>query len=236
MGELPTDPALLDHLASSFVADGWSIKKLIRRIVTSQTYQQSSGANDLTASIDPENRFLWRMNRKRLRAEDIRDSLLSVSGQLELQHGGSNIKSGTDSEYGYEFTSVRRSVYVPVFRNTLPEIFEVFDFADPNIQRGMRSASTVSSQALLMMNHPFVIDQAQQAAKQLQKVPSLDDSGRIDRAYLQVVGRPPMELERQIALDLIAASDNNGSPDDKSRGLAMLYQVLFQCIDFRYLN
>jgi hypothetical protein len=236
MGDLPSDPDLLDHLASSFVQDGWSIKKLIRRIVTSRTYQQSSKSNELMASIDPENRFQWRMNRKRLRAEDIRDSLLSIAGQLDLRHGGSNIKSGTDSEYGYRFTSLRRSVYVPVFRNTLPEIFEVFDFADPNIQRGKRSSSTVSSQALLMMNHPFVIAQARRAAQELEKLPDLEDSSRVDRAYLQVVGRPPTDLETQIALDLIADSDNNGSLDGPSKGLAMLYQVLFQCIDFRYLN
>ncbi len=231
MGELPSDPRLLDHLASSFVRENWSVKRLIQRIVTSRTYRQSSAINPDSMAIDSDNRYLSRMNRKRLRAEDIRDSLLFVGGELDVRHGGSNIKPGTSREYGYSFDSVRRSVYVPVFRNTLPEIFEVFDFADPNIQHGKRSSSTVSSQALLMMNHPFVIDQATKAAEKSLSLEDLDVVGRIDLAYRQIVGRPPSKVETEIALDLIAASDNNDL-----RQLALLYQVLFQCVDFRYLN
>jgi hypothetical protein len=231
MGQLPTNPELLDHLASSFVRDGWSIKRLIHRIVTSRTYRQSSEDNHDSYSIDPDNRFVWRMNRKRLRAEDIRDSLLFIAGQLDVRHGGSNIKSGTKREYGYKFDSVRCSVYVPVFRNALPEIFEVFDFADPNIQNGERSSSTVSSQALLMMNHPFVMDQARGAAARNLENSDLQTNERIDLAYREVVGRPPTSVEAKIALDLISGSDHNDVEH-----LAMLYQVLFQCIDFRYMN
>lgn len=181
------------------------------------------------------------MNRKRLRAEDIRDSILWVAGDLESRHGGSTIKPGTKSEYGYQFTSTRRSVYVPVFRNTLPQIFEVFDFADPNIQRGQRSASIVSSQALLMMNHPFVIENARAAARNLLATPGLTRQQRIERAYQQVLARPPRETELRVAFDLLADFDHNeqrhSSPaTSQEQGLAMLYQVLFQCIDFRYLN
>jgi cytochrome c553 len=220
-GDLPSHPELLDHLASSFVADDWSIKRQIRRIVRSRTYQQSSNYREDGAAVDPENRLLWRMNRKRLLAEDIRDTLLMVSGELQSDHGGSTITPGTESEYGYQFTSPRRSVYVPVFRNALPEIFEVFDFADPNIQRGKRSSSTVSSQALFMMNHPFVIEQSRIAAARLAAASWDSEAAAIERAYLSVLGRPPTAAEAEIALDF----DH-----------AMLYQLLFQCIDFRYLK
>ncbi|MCP4891725.1 MAG: DUF1553 domain-containing protein, partial [Planctomycetaceae bacterium] len=154
MGALPSHPELLDHLAAQFVQQGWSIKRLIREIVLSRTYQMDSKASATAVLVDPENRWYWRMNRKRLSAESIRDSLLSIAGDLDLSYGGSNIKPGTTIEYGYEFTSTRRSVYVPVFRNHLPEVFEVFDFADPNTQSGSRAASAVASQSLWMMNHP----------------------------------------------------------------------------------
>ena len=233
MGESPTNPQLLDHLASSFVEQGWSPKKLIRDIVLSRVYQLSSESDASSARIDPENRLFWRMNRKRLRAEDIRDSLQSFAGTLDFEYGGPNIKDGTTSEYGYEFDSTRRSVYVPVFRNRLPEIFEVFDFADPNIQRGNRTSSTVASQALLMMNHPLVIRQARLASSNLLENSVSDTRARIHQAYLQVLGRPASDQELAVAVDLIASAGDDGADPT---GWAMLYQVLFQCIDFRFLD
>jgi cytochrome c553 len=233
MGQLPTHPELLDHLASSFTQHGWSIKQLIRQIVLSRVYQLSSRSELAAATVDPSNKLLWRMNRRRLRAEDIRDSLLLVSGSLDLAYGGSNIKEGTKSEYGYRFDSTRRSVYLPVFRNTLPEIFEVFDFADPNIQGGKRTSSTVASQALLMMNHPFVIQHCERAASNLLATSTSSIVERIGHAYLQVLGRAATEQELAVAIDLVGSTGQDGS--DPIRW-AMLYQVLFQCLDFRYLD
>jgi hypothetical protein len=191
------------------------------------------------------------MHRKRLRAEDIRDSLLLVSGTIDLRYGGPNLHAGTKSEYGYQFTSNRRSVYVPVFRNSLPEMFEVFDFADPNIQRGQRTSSTVASQALLLMNQPRIIDQCRRAAQRLLAVPNMETSDRIQHAYLQVLARPPTEAEMEVAIDLVDDHSENvsGQSDlgankkselnQRDRSIvrwAMLYQTLFQCIDFRYLE
>jgi hypothetical protein len=115
----------------------------------------------------------------------------------------------------------------------LPEIFEVFDFADPNIPLGRRTSSTVASQALLMMNHPWVIEQTRLAAsKLLEDVPS-DAPARIRHAHLQVLGRPPTEQEQAVAVDLIACLGEN---ETDSARWAMLYQVLYQCLDFRYLD
>ncbi len=209
------------------------MKKLVRNIVLSRVYQLSSESDPSSVRIDPENRLLWRMNRKRLRAEDIRDSLQLFAGALDFECGGPNIKDGTTSEYGYEFDSTRRSVYVPVFRNRLPEIFEVFDFADPNIQRGSRTSSTVASQALLLMNHPWVIHQAQLASGNLLENSAANMTARIRQAYLQVLGRPPSDQEHAVAVDLIASAGDDGVD---LAGWAMLYQVLFQCIDFRFLD
>lgn len=242
MGEPPSNPELLDYLASSFIADNWSVKSLIRKIALSRVYQMDT-ANDLRVgkgdakhldarSVDPDNMLMWRMNRKRLRAEDIRDAILFVSGSLDQKLQGSNIKPKTTTEYGYRFESTRRSVYVPVFRNTLPELFEVFDFADPNIQNGRRNASTVASQALIMMNHPFVITQSGLAADRLSKAADgFDDAGKIRYAFQQVLGRGPGTTELAISVDFIASSD----PDDSTRW-AMFYQTLFQSIDFRHLD
>jgi hypothetical protein len=232
-GARPTHPMLLDHLARSLMDEGWSIKKLVRQIVLSRVYRLSSRVDVDNHSVDPGNLMLWRMNRKRLRAEDIRDTLLFVAGSLDRRQGGPSIKDGTKSEYGYQFNQTRRSVYVPVFRNTLPEIFEVFDFADPNIQQGQRTASTIASQALLMMNHPFVIEQSRNAARAMPQHAQFDTISGVQHAYYQVLGRAPLAEEQEMSVEFIEGPD--ASVDRLSRW-AMLYQTLFQCVDFRYLN
>jgi len=231
-GDRPTHPALLDYLASSLIENGWSIKKLVREIVSSRAYQLSTQRADDAQALDPGNRLYGRRDRKRLLAEDIRDSILMAAGNLDLAVGGPTIKSGTSSEYGYQFKGRRRSVYVPVFRNRLPEIFEVFDFADPNIQGGSRSASNVASQALLMMNQPFVMEQAADAARRLENEYSGEKNVMLSRAYFEVLGREPREQERRVMMDLLATNDQPGGTSE----WALVYQLLFQCIDFRYLD
>ena len=233
MGDRPTHPELLDHLAATFMDDGWSVKQLIRRIMLSRAYRLGTDDRVAGSRNDPQNRLLWRMNRKRLDAEQIRDTLLQISGSLDEAMGGPNLKPGTSSEYGYAFQSMRRSVYVPVFRNTLPEIFEVFDFADPNIQRGKRTTSTISSQALLLMNHPLVIAQTRMAAEREIEAGSHSVGSHIETAYLKMLGRHPSAEEEMIAIEFLG----DLAEDEGSRNrLGMLYQALMQCVDFRYLN
>ena len=232
-GARPSHPLLLDHLARSFIDDRWSVKRLVKRIVMSRVYRLGTTHDQHNASVDPDNRWLWRMNRKRLRAEDIRDTLLFIGGTLDLTGGGPTIKAGTKIEYGYKFTGTRRSVYVPVFRNTLPEIFEVFDFADPNIQQGGRTESTIASQALLLMNHPIVYQQSTAAAEKMPEESQFDTVAGVQHAYYQVLGRPPRSAEQELAVDFV---DNPGGTPDRLARWAMLYQTLFQCVDFRYLN
>src|SRR5262249_35835756 len=129
-----------------------------------------------------------------------------------------------------------RSVYEPVFRNELPDLFEAFDFADPSMVVGRRTVSTVAPQALLLMNHPFIMEQARHAARRL--LSSQDDDGaRITRAYRLGLGRPPREGERRIALKFLAqARGGPGAAMDSEGAWAGLFQALFATIDFRYVD
>ena len=260
-GRRPTHPALLDHLASEFMASGWSIKQLIRRIMLSRVYQLDSSASPAAARLDPENKWLSHANHRRLSAEAIRDAMLSVSGGLDPRPFGPGIQAGTRTELGYDFASTRRSIYVPAFRNTLLDGFAVFDMANANLVTGRRSTSAVPTQALYLMNSPFVMDQAQQfAARVLSESAGGDLTRRVDTAYRMALGRPPTQRERHQAerylrVALRAAepgSAGTASPEKESGGERIagkravdparlaawtgLCHSLLACIDFRYLE
>jgi hypothetical protein len=228
-GERPSHPELLDYLAIRFVEQGWSVKKLIREMMLSHTYRLSSAANPQAAAIDPENRLLSRMNRRRLDAEAIRDTMLLVAGNLDRTMGGPTVKAGTKAERDYVFDDVRRSVYTPVFRNRLLELFDVFDFPDPNLVLGRRNVSTAATQALYLMNSPFVMNQARAAARLALAVDAADDV-RLDEAYRTTLGRLPTSPERELVFAYLAAA-----PDRLARREQM-YQVLFASMDFRYVD
>jgi hypothetical protein len=239
-GELPSHPELLDHLAIRFMEEGWSVKKLIREIVLSHTFQQGSGVPEdgfakpqAGGAVDPENRLLWRYHRRRLDAETLRDTMLAVSGQLDRAAYGNTVKTGTTVERDYVFEDTRRSVYTPIFRNRLLELFEVFDFPDPNIVAGRRNISTVPTQALYLMNSPFVMTQARHTAEKLLEAEELDDAKRLDSAYRSALGRLPTERERQIALAYLRGADTS---EQRVAAWERLCQTLFGCVDFRYVN
>jgi hypothetical protein len=252
-GEAPSHPELLDYLAARFVAEGWSVKKLIREIALSRTYQLSSAEAEVTrlsstrhpkpetrnkgqslltsaATIDAENRFLSRIHRRRLTAEQLRDSMLAISGQLKLEAGGQSYPASRVSDFGFEFAEPRRSVYAPVFRNALPEIFQAFDFAPSSMVTGRRNTSTVPTQALFLLNHPFVREQAQAAAKRLLTERISSDAARIDRAYCLTLGRSPSSNERALALRHLAAAN------EPTEAWTELFHALFASADFRYLD
>lgn len=243
MGETPSHPELLDYLAAQLVEQGWSVKKLVREIMLSRTYQlswkddfhespsdQSEIRGTRPSDLDPENRLLWRANRRRLDAECIRDTMLSVSGQLSDDRGGRSFKPGVSADYGFNFTEPRRSVYAPVFRNALPEIFEAFDFADPSTVVGARNASTVAPQALFLMNHPFVREQAKFAAERLTVKKFPNDETRILRAYRLSLGRSPTSGEIAVAKKLLS------SRPDMTEAWTDIFHALFASADFRYVN
>lgn len=234
VGEEPSHPELLDYLALQFQRDGWSIKKTLRRIVLSRTYQMSSRpGSSAAAKQDPENRLLSHTNRRRLEAECIRDTMLAVSGELDLTMYGPSFPTGRKADYGFRYDGNRRSVYVPIFRNALPEIFEVFDFANPSMVVGDRATSTVAPQALFLMNNPWVLEQSQHAAKRLlQEMPEADDLRRVDRAYRLTLGRSPTQREAQLTLQFV----QNASEEQPVEVWAELFQTLFASIDFRYVD
>ena len=238
-GEAPSHPELLDYLANQLVDQGWSVKSLVRLIVLSRTYRLSSrGAADLVR-VDPENRLFGRASRRRLDAECLLDSILSVSGQLDSQVGSPTIRPGTSSDFGYEFNLTRRAVYWPVMRNSLPEIFEAFDFPDPSMVSGRRNVSTVAPQALYLMNNPFVAKQAQKAAERLLESTDRSLEQNVDMLFRRTLGRLPTEVERNKAIQYVTLEigvDSKDAATETVKRLSQLAQALFGTMDFRYVD
>ena len=232
-GESPSHPELLDHLAVQFVDQGWSVKKLIRTIVLSRTYRLSSARDK--QHDDPENRLLAHMNHRRLDAESLRDSMLSVSDTLNFEMGGATFPASLAKDIDFQFQEPRRSVYVPVFRNSLPELFEVFDFANPSMVTGRRDVSTVAPQALFMMNHPFVRTQAGLTAKRLLSESQLEEANRVDLAYLLILGRNATAEEITTCLQFLKSVTGTNEKGQVEAWTQMV-QSLFSTIEFRYIR
>jgi hypothetical protein len=210
LGEPPSHPTLLDWLALRFVESGWSIKAMHRSIMLSATYQMSTAYNEQAAQIDPDNRLLWRMNRRRLEAEAIRDSILAVSGQLDLTMGGTLLDSANrayvkgypNSVYDkYDFN--RRSVYLPILRSMVYDVFQAFDFADPSTPNGERATTTVAPQALFMLNSKLMADQTRHWAEHLLADTAIDNAHRVRLIYERAFGRLPSEIDTARAADFL---------------------------------
>jgi hypothetical protein len=233
-GESPSHPELLDHLAVQFVQQGWSVKKLIRTIVLSRTYRLSSSRGEQQQE-DPENRLLAHMNRRRLDAESLRDTMLSVGGTLKFEMGGATFPASLKTDVGFRFQAPRRSVYVPVFRSSLPELFEVFDFANPSMVTGRRDVSTVAPQALFMMNHAFVRTQARLTAERLLSESQLTAANRIDHAYLLILGRHATEAEVLLSQQFLK-SVTDTTEKGQVEAWTQMVQSMFSTIEFRYIR
>ena len=223
-GELPSHPELLDHLALRFIEDGWSVKKLIRKITLSHTYQLSS---QIIHNRDPANRLFGRANRKRLEAEAIRDAALIMSGELDPARGGPTIRKAGQYDLNYIFDSKRRSVYVPWFRNSMLDLFEVFDAPNPNLVVGKRPVTNLPTQALFLMNSPFIREQSKLTAQRL-----LEKKATIIDAYQLILCRPPSGSEHSSTQSFL----NQFPPDQKEEAWTQLSQSLFACLDFRFLD
>ena len=191
LGDRPSHPELLDNLAVSFMQNNWSLKWLHREIMTSRAYQRSSSYDSKGNEIDPDNRLLWRMNRRRLEIEPWRDTLLSVTGELDRSMGGPPLKL-TDSNHR------RRTIYSFISRHRLDEQLRLFDFPDPNITAAKRSETTVPLQQLFVMNSDFMAQRSRAFARMLIERFPEDESQRIRYAYRSCFGRYPdsEELEQ----------------------------------------
>ncbi|MCE9610933.1 MAG: PSD1 and planctomycete cytochrome C domain-containing protein [Chthoniobacter sp.] len=265
-GQPPANPALLDHLALRLRDGGWSVKKLIREIVLSRSYQLGSGFDEKSFAADPENALVWRMSKRRLDAECIRDAILATSQQLQLQPPvGSPIaragegpvsrprRIGAD-ELVNASTNVR-SVYLPIVRDLLPDSLAVFDFAEPSLVTGARETTNVPSQALFLLNSPFVATQAKLLGERIvASYPGGPNGGaaanldeRLTYAYWLVCGRPPDAVERTAAMSFFGKFPAAWSKGDTSTlGLrnaeaataawTSFCRALFASAEFRYLN
>jgi hypothetical protein len=201
----PSHPELLDYLAWRLMQDGWSLKKLHRMLMLSSVYQQKSDDNLRHEKLDPDNRLLAKMNRRRLDFESMRDTLLYVTCNLDHSFGGRPVdllKRGTANQRNY---SSRRTVYGVIDRNELLALFRIFDFANPDITTAQRDATTVPLQALFFLNSPFVMEQACKLINQPPFQRLDDEAKRIRYLYQLVYQRDPRADEIQRGLRFVQA-------------------------------
>jgi hypothetical protein len=237
-GQPPSHPELLDHLAVTFAENGWSVKKLIRTIVLSRAYQLSSQFDEKNFEADPDNVFVWRMPKRRLEAEALRDTMLALGGQLNLSPPkGSPVARGGEGNVGFRFQAggaaaidTHRTVYLPIVRDLLPEFLTAFDFPDPSLIIGERATTTIPAQALYLMNNPFVLRQAESLADRL-LAGDKDDAGKLTRAYQLCYARPPSEQELHNAQKFIEAY---GQKQTRRATWAALCQALFASAEFSH--
>ncbi len=253
LGTPATHPELLDWLARTFTEQGWSVKKLHRLIMLSNTYKMSTVADPKSAILadkfDTENTLLWHMPRLRLDAEPFRDSILAVSGDLDLTMGGSlltianhdyvtNDQSGNAAQYNAH----RRGIYLPIIRNALYDMFQAFDFGDPTMVNPHRAMTTVAPQALFVMNSPFVLEQAKVFAGQLLDQKTLSDTDRVKLAYMRAYSRPATSEEALKCQNFLAKYGDSLTalePDPAKRRLrawASLCQIILASNEFLYVN
>ena len=263
-GDPPTHPALLDHLAAQFVRDGWSVKKLVRSIVLTKTYRQASTHNAAAFAKDPDNRLLWRSNRRRLDAESLRDALLAISGRLGPSQGGpslplafpGNVNLGgppsiKDDPQMDDAMLRQRTIYQPVKRKNPFEkldLLGVFDFPDPNDETGQRNVTTVPTQALYLMNAPLLREVAADTVKRILKQGG-DDDARLQALHRLILNRDATLSEVRTRLQFLdnyatqyaaesasSAGKATGSKDSREAAWEALVHSLIASNPFLFLE
>jgi len=251
-GEAPSHPELLDHLAIQFVGQGWSVKKMIRQIVLSRTYRMASSYDSANFQSDPENRYLWRVSKRRLDAESIRDAMLSVSGLLnwDRPRGSLVAKAGNGQVNRSRNLQPRnliqtfdhRSVFLPIVRDLVPPSLALFDYAEPSLVTGKRDVTTVPSQALYLMNDPFVLRASDNMARRIFEEASSPEQ-RVKLAYQLAYGRQPNNREINSTRQFFERfqteqKKQTSSRASNNRGSAWsgFCQALLCSAEFRYLN
>ncbi len=221
LGDPPTHPALLDHLAAEFAGDGHSVKRLVRRLVSTAAYRMSSQGSPEALAADPSNRLLQHANLRRLDAEAIRDSILSVSGRLDPTMYGPSVPVHYAARYGLTEGDPnngpvdgdgRRSIYQEIRRNAHNPFLDVFDLPRPAATRGQRDVTNVPAQSLTMLNSPFVIGQAAEWGRRLAEGEAGSVESRIDHMFVKALSRRPSDAERaRVAGYLEAVAAERGS-------------------------
>jgi len=227
-GERPTHPELLEWLAKEFVSSGWKLKPLHKRIMLSAVYQQGSEVDPANVAKDPENQFLWHSRPKRLEAESVRDALLAVGGNIDSTMYGPSVLDNTN----------RRSIYLRVKRSELIPFLTTFDAPEPTQSIGERISTTVPTQSLVMMNSPFVHQQAEKLAQRIRPAAGASLSTSIDQAYQIALSRAPTELERQRMLAFMEQqiTPAGGTALTPDQALTEFCQVLLCLSEFVYVD
>jgi hypothetical protein len=243
-GSLPSHPELLDWLATEFVARGWSIKTMQRAILLSSTYRMSDRYDASDAKVDPTDRYLWRFDRQRLDAEEVRDAVLAVSGALNLKAGGPPVISPLEPDEVDALGDVslwpatinreeplRRSIYMYVKRMFRLPMLASFDEPDNSFSCARRDVTNVAPQALTLMNSRFMFERARDFADRLAKKGD-DPTIWVDQGWQLALARPPATEERQRALEMFAGK----SGDARTRALVEFCLMLFNLNEFIYVD
>lgn len=204
LGEPPTHPELLDYLASDFIANGWSLKALHRKIMLSATYRMRSGTDKRNYEVDPDNRLVWRMPIRRLDVEAWRDAMLSATGRLDETIGGQSVSLDSPDNR-------RRTFYASISRHELNPMLRLFDYPDPNVTADKRTDTTVPLQQLFVLNSEYMVREAKALATRLKADPQEDDASRIRKAYLLCYNRLPTEKEVALGLHFLSPPVENPS-------------------------
>ena len=239
LGEKPSHPELLDWLAAELIESDWSIKHIQRLIVSSATYRQGSGRSMENEAIDPENRLVWRYPIRRLEAEAIRDFLLSSAGDIDLSRGTSLLHVG-NREFLFDHTSIDktkydshlRAIFLPVIRNHLYDLFDLFDYSDAATVQGDRGSTIVAPQALFMLNSGLVHEAAKRLAERLQSVEFNSDRERVVYLHVAIYGRHPSDAEVAAMLGFL----NRASEEERSQRWSYLCQAALAANDFLFVR
>jgi hypothetical protein len=239
-GEPPANPGLLDWLASEFVKQGWSLKKMHKLIMLSSTYQLSTDFDAANAAIDADNHYFWRMNRRRLDAEQLRDAALAVAGTLNLKMGGRPVipplteeeKAGLWAQHQWPVSldpseHNRRSVYIYAKRSFPYPMFSIFDAPETSVSCPQRDATTVAPQALALFNSRFILSHAGALAKRLEHEHP-DSSARIEALWQAALGRSPSPSESRQASAFLASAP--------AEALTQLCLVVLNMNEFLYVE
>jgi mono/diheme cytochrome c family protein len=233
LGEPPTQPDLLDHLAAQFVRDGWSLKRLLRSIMLSSAYQMESRLQGKPEESDPQNLLVRRQNVRRLEGEAIRDAMLALSGRLDDTMFGPPVPThvtafqegrGKPTTNGPLDGNGRRSIYLAVHRNFLSPFLLAFDTPAPATCIGRRTVSNVPAQALILLNDPFVHEQAERWSRRAIQEPA---AGRVDAMFVDAIGRPPSEAERRECLAFLKKQDAATAWADLAHALFNVKEFVF---------
>jgi len=207
----PSHPELLDRLALEFMEHGWSTRWLIHEMVSTSAFRRSSSANNTDAvTKDPENRLLWRMNRRRLNWEETRDLLIASSGAMIARVGGKSVDPlGVNNE-----SLARRSLYTFIDRQYLPMTLQNFDFANPDMHNPKRSETLIPQQALFLLNHPMPAQAAKLLVEDIQRIyPVRNNEEDVNRVFQRILQRSATDIEKQMAIEFLNESGGNAQKE-----------------------